>query len=513
MKHIIFSVIFFNILFCSIGFSQSGYVAKIGDEVISLDEFKERYELTPKIKSDYNNDSTKIQFLYSIIAEELWALEAESLSMDTVAYVYNSTKNIERKLVKDKLYKTEIEEKVQVTDDEILKNLPKLKEKRVMNFLYSESKKEIYQLYEKLKLGVPFDSLLLKRAENKEQTNGITTTYGEMDNEIEDKIFSLKINQFTEPIKLKRGWGIYYLKKIELNISENIDNRKRAEEILSARKAKKLYNSFFNKYIKGKVINNDKELFIKLRNEIYKLLKTANEDLFFNKNEKTYQLSRYQIKKIASNFSNEELESSFIKFKISPISLKNYLLSLELNDFKCKKLSLDGVESALRKNIKAYIFEELLVREGYSRGLQNSDEIKKELRRWNKSFLASYYRHLYLDSVMVSNQDAKKLYNKIILENGNATEKSFKDVKDLIKKGLYFYELEELYTNKTISLAEKYGFEIDYKELSSLNVTEVEMLVYRVLGFGGKITAVPYLQPFYKWKNWLPKSLKNSYKE
>ncbi len=62
-------------------------------------------------------------------------------------------------------------------------------------------------------------------------------------------------------------------------------------------------------------------------------------------------------------------------------------------------------------------------------------------------------------------------------------------------------------------LAEKYGVKINYQELASIKVTEVEMMVYRVLGFGGQITAVPYLQPFYKWKNWLPKSINNPLKD
>ncbi len=512
MQHIIFSIFFLNILFCSIGFAQGEYLAKIGDKLLTPEEFKERYELTPKIKSNYNKDSTKINFLYSLIAEELWAIEAKSLSMDTVEYVINSTKNIERKLVKDKLYKIEIEEKVKVTDDEILKNLSKLKEKRIMNFLFSESEKEIYHLYDKLLSGISIDSLLLDRKEAKEQVNGIPVLYGEMDEDIENKVFNLKVNQFTEPIKLKRGWGIYYLKKIEFIKTENSNNKKRIKEILFARKAKALYNIFFNQYIKGTVVTNDKDLFEQLKNKIYKTIKNRSED-FFNKNKEVYQLNGYEIKRIASQFSEEELESNFIKFDVAPINMRKYLLDLELNNFEFKEISPDGIASALRKNIKAYIFEELLVREGYSRGLQNSKEIKDELKTWEKSFLASNYRHSFLDSVKIGNQDVIKTYNKIISKNGNQPNKSFNEVKELIKRGLFFNELSDLYITKTVLLAEKYGVKINYQELASIKVTEVEMMVYRVLGFGGQITAVPYLQPFYKWKNWLPKSINNPLKD
>jgi len=511
MKHIIFFILFINVFFQFNGFSQDKYLAKIGDKIITPREFKERYELTPKIKSDYSIDSTKSNFLYSLIAEELWAAEAKSLLMDTLKYVINSTKNIERKLVKDKLYKIEIEKKVKVTEDEILKNLHKLNEKRIMNFLFSESENGIHQLYDKLQSGVSIDSLLLGRSEAKEQVNGIPVLYGEMDENIENKVFNLKANQFTEPIKLKRGWGIYYLRKIEFVKNEN-NSKKRVKEILFVRKAKALYNEFFDKYIKGKVVTNDKKLFERLKNEIYKAINNTGEK-FFNKNKKVYQLDGYVIEKITSQFSKEELASNFIKFDIAPISLQKYLLNLELNNFEFKEPTLNGIASALRKNIKAYIFEELLVREGYSRGLQNSEEIKHELEIWENSFLASYYRHSFLDSVNIGNKDAEKIYNEIISQNGNQTDKSFNEVKEQIKRGLYFNELEDLYITKTISLAEKYGLEINFNQLVSVDVTEVEMMVYRVLGFGGELTAVPYLQPFYKWKNWLPKSINNPLKD
>ena len=71
-----------------------------------------------------------------------------------------------------------------------------------------------------------------------------------------------------------------------------------------------------------------------------------------------------------------------------------------------------------------------------------------------------------------------------------------------------FLNTENLYIDKTVSLAKKYGISVNSDVLNSIKVTNVEMMVYRILGFGGQITAVPFSQSFYKWKNWLPKSLK-----
>ncbi len=200
----------------------------------------------------------------------------------------------------------------------------------------------------------------------------------------------------------------------------------------------------------------------------------------------------------------------FIKFEISPVSLEKYLLNLELNGFSSDKMSKHAIFTAIAKDVKAYIFEELLFREGYSRGLQNSKEIKNELIIWRESFLASYYRHSFLNSIEADDNEAKDVYDKIISENSDSTSKTFDDVKEKIKTGLYFKELENLYIDKTVALVEKYGVSVDTKLLNRIQVTDIEMMVYRSLGFGGEISAVPYLQSFYRWKNWLPRSLKKS---
>jgi len=509
MKKYLYTIV---ILFFTLNihlYAQEQNLAKIGNIELSAKEFKHRFEFTPKVKSDF--DSTKVNFLYSIIAEKLWALEAESLSMDTIPYVYNSVKNIEKKLVKDKLYKIEVESKVIITESEITENLFKISEKRTMNFLFSKDKNEIEQLYNKLVSGVSFNSLIIGRMEQNQQVNGIPVVFGQMDEKLENIVYLLKLHKFTKPVPLNVGWVIYYLKSIEVVPLEDRNdekaNRKIVEDILFARKAKVFYDEFFNKYIKGNTVYADKQLSHLLENTIFDRYHEEYESLY-NENTKQYQFDQYKIKTIREMFTEEELSRDFIKFEISPVSLEKYLLNLELNGFSSDKMSKYAIFTAIAKDVKSYIFEELLIREGYSRGLQNSKEIKNELITWRESFLASYYRHSFLDSIEADDNEAKDVYDKIVSESSDSTTETFDDVKEKIKTGLFFKELENLYIDKTVALAEKYGVSVDTELLNRIQVTDIEMMVYRSLGFGGKITAVPYLQSFYTWKNWLPRSLK-----
>lgn len=504
---------FLSIIFVLTTVSNIGQnLAKIGNIEISPQEYKVRYELTPKINDDYSANS-KINFLYSLMAEKLWAQEAKALSMDTIPYVYNSSLDIEKKLVRDKLYKIEVENKVKVSEEEVLKDIYKVTQKRILKFLHSNDKAEIEYLFERLNKGASFDSLLQTRSEKNQQPDGIEVVYGQLKEDIENKVFSIKINEFTNPINIENNWVIYYLVKVE-TIPLPKDNReraiiKRAEDVIFARRAKVYYDNFYNKTIRKQKVNTYKILSEKLAHELYSYFANSGTEIF-NKYKKKYELDSRGIIKIKNSFSNIELSTEFVKFENSPIDMNEYLIHIEINGFSIDVITQEAINRALNKNIKTFIFEEIIVREGYRRGLNKSKDVIEDLESWEESFLASYYRHTLLDSIEISEAEMRNIYNKILAENDSLTTKSYDEVRELIEKGAFFNKLEDKYIDKTVSLASKYGISVDNKLLDEIQVTKIEMMVYRNLGFGGEISAVPYLTPFYNWKNWLPKSLKQS---
>lgn len=487
----------------------SQYLAKIGGIEISPESFKQRYEFTPKVKDA--SDSSKINFLYSLIAEKLMTLEAKTRSMDTIPYVLNSTLDIERKLVRDKLYKLEIENKVKVSDEEIAGDRFKVSQRRILNFLYSDDKLKIDNLFDQLNLGVPFDSLLQGRAERSDQPDGIAVIYGQMNANMENIIFNLRPKEYSYPIFVEGGWVIYRLIRIEEAAlpKDNSEQAitKRLNDVIFARKAKNYYNIFYDTKIKGQNISVNNVLSERLSKNVVESL-SLDEKKFFNKYKNEYEISGNEIIKLKKKFTKNELMSKFIFFQDSPVSFEQYLIHLELNGLFSLSISPEEVNQALNKNIKEYIFEEIVVREGYKMGLENSSDVRNDLQQWAQSFLASYYRYSLIDSIQINDDEAKKFYNRIIEQNDSLKNFSYDDVKEKIKEGLFFNDLQDVYIDKTVSLALKYGIDVNKQLLDQIEVSSIEMMVYRNLGFGGQITAVPYLQSFYSWKYWLPQSLK-----
>ncbi len=60
-------------------------VATVGNTTISSSEFLQRYEFTPLFRKNIKRmtEALKVEFLYSLIAEKLWALQAKDMGYDT----------------------------------------------------------------------------------------------------------------------------------------------------------------------------------------------------------------------------------------------------------------------------------------------------------------------------------------------------------------------------------------------------------------------------------------------
>src|SRR5690606_4189743 len=158
-----FIILFFTCLVSfSNTFSQNSndVVAEIGNDIITAKEFKIRFELSPYIplNKGIDPDSLKYDFLYSFIAEKLWALEAENNSF-TKSNAYDFYLNPLRDLfVRDALFKQEIKDKVVLSANDITNGINKLQIKLNVQIISTKDSALVYNFYNELSLPTPIDS-------------------------------------------------------------------------------------------------------------------------------------------------------------------------------------------------------------------------------------------------------------------------------------------------------------------------------------------------------------------
>lgn len=78
-------------------------------------------------------------------------------------------------------------------------------------------------------------------------------------------------------------------------------------------------------------------------------------------------------------------------------------------------------------------------------------------------------------------------------------EDDFEKYKSYYKMQAALNKLDNLLNDKTISLARKYGISINQNVFDSTDVLSINTFTYRLIGFGGKIAAIPITTPLFEW--------------
>ena len=598
--------IYYFIIFSCFAIAQkqnNPAIATVGKDKISAEEFKKRFELTPHLNNDeFNPDSTKYDLLYSIIAEDLWAQKARDLGYDTTAEYYSLVRPLLGLYVRDALFKKEVESKIKYPADDVKKAIERSEWTLKVNILSSADSVTIYNIYDKLKNGAPFDSLLKASSDSGWQYKPIDINYGDMnDVYVEDTLYNMKVGNYSSPIKTINGWFIFDLvDKVQSLKGAYTDEGSVRESVMRAlkeRKAKAIGEVYIKNLMSKQRIVTDIHLF---RSLVYKIIEVVQNKI---KNDSYYAnhyitLTDYDLAKLKSMFPADSLNMPFVKFANNPSTVKNFLDDLTIDLFVIANPKIDFINIAdlLLVHVNYFIRQEALAREGIIKGLQNTPEVKSDLNIWEKSYLSKMLRNTFYDSIKVSNSEINDFFNSEFKSQNSTEEVKIQeiisdklDVMETIlndlKKGKDFGELAKIYSidkttrdnngetnyfpinmngsigkaaakmkldqvygpiatdkgyaiikligkkekpendhltlndsiktvisneilkNKwnqkinsyTQTLANQYGVNINDQALKALKLTDVNMFTYRFMGFGGRITAIPYLVPWYEW--------------
>ena len=577
--------------------AQLDVIAKIGNTELTENEFRLRYELSPRIQTNNsdNTDSLKLKFLYSLIAEKLWATEAMDkglMNSDNFKFYYSP---IEKIYVRDELFRIEVKDKVKITDDEIAEGLRKYVKILQVRTLSSNDSSEISELYSQLKYVGSIDSLLKMNPDIKAKSSLIEIKFGELTNEtIEDNIYQLSKNEFTVPIQNDNNWFIFELTGIKPNIPQVSQAKfeKDVEEIIRNRMTRNLYDDFYKKYFGGYTLKANEEIFLKLSEQFFKVVK-SNADFNETKIHKFF-LTENDILKVKELVGSDFLDQELFNTKYGPVKVYEFLSDLTIVDVSFEKLTQTSINKVLSNELKRFMQQETIYRIGRASGLESSSEVEFYLKMWRDNLLAQMLKNSFNSQVDVKENEIIQYYNKEftdssiypqlnlnlistqslermdeilnLLDSGKTFEQILNNLdsneniysenisdyselkeygmemdmmtkldagdilgpikssrgytiikvneppeisdslilelnksRDNISQRLYYEKLNNLLEDKTIELANKYDIQINEYFNYSENYSNLNLFVHRYMGFGGRIAAVPFTTPDYKW--------------
>lgn len=580
-------------------------VAKIGNINISREEFIERYEFAPfpGKETKIETDAIKLNFLYTLIAEKLWALESRQRGFDTSEAILFSEKAFEKMFVLDALFAREIKSKVNISDDKLIEGIIRNASKLKIKFLFSTDREEIYSLHNLLNIGIPFDSILAESSELEEQLTPIEVTYGQMAIEIEDSLYNLKIGDYTSSILTADGWYIFKLvdkSEIVLNTQKDIEEANNTvKKIIEARLTNKIYKEYYRNFFGGIKVDINLQLLHALSQKISdKLISKKNRNNLPDSS--LISIDVQDVLEVEREFGSKVLSEPLIYFQTDPANLKTFIRTLVFNGFSSQAYDINSIHALLGGRAKTFIEHELLAREGYRQNLHLLPEVRQQVDIWKENYLFQILQNQFIDSVTISKDEVYQTYlnqNKpeyypvavniieVLTDSLEIVEKAlteakkgvdfrvlakqyskrewtktkngefglfpvtmhgeigkvaavmeigeiygplkvpegysvfklidkrkekiippkpFEKVKSEIERNLRVKKIRSKLNNVTSMLAIKYGINIDYDILNSLEVSNINSFGYRTLGFGSRITAVPLLSPNSDWvEEWL----------
>ncbi|HSL89532.1 MAG TPA: peptidyl-prolyl cis-trans isomerase [Ignavibacteriaceae bacterium] len=392
---------------------KTDILVKIGNKEISRSEFQIRYELTPQLYRENRNikESLKREFLYSLIAEKLLSLHANAINIDTSEVVQRSLKTFEEMFVRDALYKKVVRERAKDKADSLLTFYLNNANNVQMIFIHSGVEDDINNIYGLLKLGVPFDSLYIELKTQRNDT--LTVSVGELDEEIEKKIFHLPDGAFTIPIELEDGWYIFkILNRYNPVLTKSKgweSDFKRMQRLALERAEYEFYEEYISNFFKNKKVNINAGLLKSLSQQFYLSLEKR---VMPNQSVQSLFLMISDLPFIANNLGPDTLSLSFIELDNQSITLGDFLHFFRFENFKVDSLDLKVVFNTLSNKTRKYIEYKMLSDEGYKLGLHNSEEVKKQLQMWKDNYYMQLITSEFIDSARVNDDEILAFYNE-----------------------------------------------------------------------------------------------------
>ncbi len=605
MKHILKTLLLILIISSSLfaQYEDDKVIAEVGSIRITAGEFKKRYEMVPHIGRHIKGreEHLKNETLYSIIAEKLWALQAEELGFDSTDVMKFTFKNVKDMNLRDALYRQQIMDKVVILPETVYEAKRRAIYFLNTKFIHSADKLEIDALSTIIRNGASFDSLLVLRPEYEMQKNNFYQVhYGQMAEHAEDVLYNLELYQVSAPIKSPEGWYLFKLHSIENEIITNAKQAKNMEKnvkrITEARANENVYQKYYKSFFPGHKVTTNGELFWNFSNKIITALKNRRE-IDKIKSGESVHLTPKDFNDIKQGFGIDSLAMPFINIENSPISMQQFLYSFAFEGFYTSVEDPNQIRAQLNSRVRRFIELEFLATEAKEKGLENLPEVKEDIAMWRDNYLSTLYKKTLFDSSSVSDREVEKYFAKsksiassqtminiieIFSDNLEVIESVFADldkgvsfedvaskysktesglvsaiskgeigriakdltvdevygplkinneysifklidkkevkvqlpkefvkVKSELKKEMKGKRLSNKMIDNTVKLANKYGVTVNEKLLYNLPVTNFNMMVYRYMGFGGRLLAVPLTPTFIEWVEKWQKSKKD----
>jgi len=445
--------------------SETPVLAKIGDKIITADDFIVSYETGWSILKDVNR--AKESYLEAMINERLLSLDTTVSQSVNRESINTQMRLLRQELMVEQLLQQEVYEKITVSDEEIKKAISRNSVKIQTDFLYFNIRELADSARILLDSGVNFQSLA-------DEWSGIpgvlieyaSTGFNEYDDlpaELNHRLFSLQKGEISPVIAYNNGYFIFRIADMRRSVigpEEYQDRFHHYHTKVLMRKKLENGKKYIKEFMDAKAVVVDGKMFNMLVNNIYPLFENSNleETARIEPDSDIYTQINHSIQ--------NEVEQVMVKFSDGAWTVNDLLYHLSYRPVQTDFENINAFARYLREIIGVTIRDVMLEKEALSRGYLKKPEVIAEMENWRTNFLVQNYITNLQTEVTVDESEIEDYYQSL-----HTTVPKDK-ILETIESGARQRKINQILTQKTDSLKKEIPVTIDREMLEKIEVIE-----------------------------------------
>ncbi len=410
----------------------SDTVARYGSHIITGQDFLERFELMPWLQKDNKAriEYTKQEFLQSLVAEKVLALEAQRLGLGEDTASGELQYSLRRMFTRDEVYKRDVLRNIHVTNEEVRDGLRKYPWELRMIVYGLVSKKEGDLLIKKMAL-----------SRNKAKTfeafrdslytplDTLTVNFGDTEPLIENAAYALVPGALSRPIFADRSRWLM-VKVIDKYANPKYEKQSLPDQafsvrtIVSKRHEDSLAARVFTSLLSPQRAEADPDIFAALADSILFVMKS---DSVNHVAKNLFTFTGPDCDRLERTFG-PMCAKKFVMMPSGDLTLGMVINGLKYNQIVFPSLKLSVVQAIVNNNIKTVIQNELLAREGVKRNYQQSENVRHDLAVWMDNRRSRLLMQAVTDTVSVGEEAIEAYYNNNAAAFGAAVELKLQEI-------------------------------------------------------------------------------------
>ncbi|MBC8184882.1 peptidyl-prolyl cis-trans isomerase [candidate division KSB1 bacterium] len=390
-------------------------VARVGNDVITVGEFRRNYEFgLPHLKK---GSDWKASYLDFMIKEKILSLEGYKLNLDNSKRVQQLENELLDELLVEELFIKEVHDKIKISPDDIREAVNKSKISWKLRYWVEPTlgyANSVCQAMRQRGYSAVLEDIMNSNPEVELKPKDFESdyiTWLEAPPEMLEAIKYLPVGEISDPIKLNGVYFIFQILDIRRKGVLEIEYADKAEsfrKILFYRQAAEDAARFVSEFMTPKNVTTKGDAFITLADglaEWKKKDKNKRKDfLEAIKNAEETEPSLFKLKK--------DLKKNLVNFEGGKWTTENFIKRLDTKAVKIEPENKDQFRSQLNQEIALEVRNHFFTKEAKKRKLQKSKNVKQQLQVWRDKWVYDEMRRKYTKDVKIKPKQAKKYFDK-----------------------------------------------------------------------------------------------------